>query len=73
MQVYITVGSKAVQISQLRTKTQTLRIIQEMRSKRTEKEKSAMKTKYGVTMSTNPLLGLPFDLHRLAITRVCSV
>lgn len=41
-----------------------MKFIEEIASKRTEKEKSHLKTKYGITTTDNPLLQLPIDLHR---------
>lgn len=38
--------------------------IQEIASKRTAREKSQLRTEYGVTTVPNPLLLLPVDLHR---------
>ncbi len=52
------------EISELRSKEQTLKFIDEIASKRTEKEKSRLRTKYGINTAANPLLQLPIDLHR---------
>lgn len=51
-------------VSELRSKEQTLKFMQEIASQRTEKAKSQLKTKYGVSIDANPLLQLPIDLHR---------
>ena len=59
-------GDSAV-IGTPRSKQQTLAQIGEIRSKRTEKERSILKTRYGIKDSPNPLLELPMDLHKYNI------
>lgn len=53
-----------IAIAELRSKEQTQNFISKINSKRTAKEKSELKTKYGVNTNANPLLTLPIDLHR---------
>ena len=52
------------EISVLGCKTQTKETIEKINSQRTEKEKSNLRTKYGISTSPNPFLSLPIDLHR---------
>ena len=47
-----------------RSKIQTMRAIEEIKSKKTEKGRTEKRVLYGVNTSTNPLLSLPIDLHR---------
>ena len=50
-------------IYDLRTKDQTLEFIKQIKDQRTEKRKSELRTKFGVSIVDNPLLDLPVDLN----------
>lgn len=43
--------------------------IEEIKSKTREKDKALLRTKYGISESTNPLSNLPVDLHWL-VTKI---
>lgn len=51
-------------VAELRSKRQTLNLMNQICSKSTQCEKSTMKTQFGIRDSPNPLLQLPIDLHR---------
>ena len=45
-------------------KDTTLKVIEEIHSKQTQKEKVACRANYGVRVTENPLLDLSIDLHK---------
>ena len=57
-------GNCGSEIATLRTKTQTLKAIEDIGKKSTGREKAQLKTMVGVNTSPNPLLQLPIDFHR---------
>jgi hypothetical protein len=57
-------GSSSSEIATMRTKAQTMKAIEDIRKKSTEKEKARMKTMVGVNASLNSLLELAIDFHR---------
>lgn len=57
-------GNCGSEIAALRTKAQTMKAIEDIGKKKTEKEKAQLKTAVGVNTSPNPLLQLPIDFHR---------
>lgn len=51
-------------ITEKRCKAQTLEVMKKYAELRTEKEKTALGTQFGLRFTTNPLLELDIDLHR---------
>lgn len=60
-------GDKKSELSSPRIRSQTLSVIADIKSRRTEKEKRACRTRYGVGIGDNPFLDLPIDLHRYEV------
>lgn len=56
-------GNYSSEIATLRTKAQTMKAIEDIGKKSTEKEKARLKTMVGVNTSPNPLLQLAIDFH----------
>ena len=50
-------------VGEKRSKTQTHRIMEEADKLRTEKERSALGTKFGLRFTPNPMLDLDVDFH----------
>ena len=51
-------------LAELRSKQSMLNQLAVIRSKRMEKEKATMRTKFGIRDKPNSLLELPVDLHK---------
>ena len=58
-------------VGEVRSKRYTLEQIAAISSQHTIRDKTALKTQFGVQDSPNPLLQLPIDLHRLFHIHVC--